>query len=129
MKKYKYLIASAFLIILMILIFIPRPSEKIYVLYDKNEIKKVAISTEQLQKFVGAYELQPEFIIEIERQNDRLYGKAAGQPTLELTPETENSFLLAEIEAQIVFNFNNEGTVKSLTFSQGGMKMEGKKIK
>ncbi|WP_298369182.1 hypothetical protein [uncultured Lutibacter sp.] len=39
MKKYKYLIASSVLIILMILIFIPRPSEKIYVLYDKNEIE------------------------------------------------------------------------------------------
>jgi len=39
MRKYKYLIASSFLIILMIFIFIPRPSEKIYVLFDKNEIQ------------------------------------------------------------------------------------------
>jgi len=39
MKKNKYLLASAFLIILMILIFIPRTPEKIYVLYDKNEIE------------------------------------------------------------------------------------------
>ncbi len=99
------------------------------ILYDKNEILKVAISNEQLQKFVGAYEIQPGFTIEIERQNDQLYGKAAGQPTLELTPETETSFLLAEIGAQIVFNFNTEGVIKSLTFSQGGMKIEGKKVK
>jgi len=39
MRKYKYLITSAFWIILMILIFIPRSPEKIYVLFDKSEIQ------------------------------------------------------------------------------------------
>jgi hypothetical protein len=99
------------------------------ILYGKQEIKKITLSPEQLQKYIGAYELQPEFIIEIERQNNQLYGKTAGQPTLELTPETETSFLLAEIGVQIIFNFNTDGTVKSLTFNQRGNKMEGKKIK
>ncbi len=99
------------------------------ILYGKQEKKKIILSAEQLQKFVGAYELQPAFIIEIELQDNQLYAKTAGQPTLELTPETENSFLLAEIGVQISFNFNSDGIVKSLTFSQGGNKMEGKKVK
>ena len=99
------------------------------ILYGKKELNKVTLSPEQLQKFVGAYELQPDFIIEIERQDNLLYAKAAGQPTLELIPETENSFLLEEIGAQIMFNFNTDGTPKSLTFSQGVKKIEGKKIK
>lgn len=99
------------------------------ILYNKKELNKTTLSPEQLQKFVGAYELQPGFIIEIERQNDQLYAKTAGQPTLELIPETENSFLLEEIGGQILFNFNTDGTTKSLTFSQGGNKMEGKKIR
>lgn len=99
------------------------------ILYDKQGINKTTLNPEQLQKFVGAYEIQPGFIIEIERQNDRLYGKTEGQPTLELSPEKENSFQLTEIGAQIMFNISTDGTVKSLTFSQGGMKMEGKKIK
>lgn len=99
------------------------------ILYGKNDSKKITLSIEQLQKFVGAYELQPGFIIEIERLNDQLYGKTTGQPTLELTIETENSFLLEEIGAQILFNPNPDETVKSLTFSQDGRKVEGKKIK
>ncbi len=99
------------------------------ILYGKSEIKKSVISNEQLQKFVGAYELQPEFIIEIERMNDHLYAKAAGQPTLELISESENSFLLEEIGAKITFNFSTDGTVKSLTFSQGEDKIEGNKVK
>ena len=99
------------------------------ILYGKDTGKKKIMSVEELQKFVGAYELQPGFIIEIERQNDRLYGKTTGQPTLELSPDTENNFLLQEIEAQILFNFTPEGKVKSFTFSQGGNKMEGNKIR
>lgn len=99
------------------------------IVYNKYGTSKSALSVSQLQKFVGAYELQPGFIIEIERQNDQLYGKTAGQPTIELNHETGNSFLLEDIRAQIMFNFNTDGTVKSLTFSQGGNKMEGKKIK
>lgn len=97
------------------------------ILFGKKEVKK--LSPEQLQKYVGAYELQPGFVIEIERQNDQLYAKTAGQPTLELVPEKENSFLLEEIESQITFNFNSDGTVKSLAFSQGGRKVEGQKTK
>ena len=98
------------------------------ILYGKKEIKKVTLSLEQLQKFVGIYEIQPGFAIEIERQNNKIYGKTAGQPTLELIPEKENCFLLEEIGAQIIFNFNTNGTVISLTFCQGDNKIEGKKI-
>ncbi|GMQ31500.1 serine hydrolase [Algoriphagus confluentis] len=99
------------------------------ILYRKDEAMNIISSADQLQKFVGAYEIQPGFIIEVEKLNNQLYAKAAGQPTLELIPQPENSFLLEEIEAKVIFNFNSEGTVKSLTFSQGGMEIEGKKIK
>ncbi|UMB52535.1 hypothetical protein MKD41_09290 [Lutibacter sp. A64] len=37
MIKYRYIIASIFLIIITIFIFIPRPIEKIYIAYDEKE--------------------------------------------------------------------------------------------
>lgn len=93
--------------------------------------EKTAITLAQnvLIKYVGVYELQPSFQIEIKMQNDHLFATATGQPAVELFAETENSFFIKEINAQIVFNLNIDGTVKSLTFSQGENKMEGKKIK
>lgn len=99
------------------------------ILYNKEEAKGINLTMEQLNNFVGVYELRPNFLIEIERQNDHLLAKTDGQPTIELNAETENSFLIEEINAQIVFNLNADGTVKSLTFSQGGNNMEGKKTK
>lgn len=99
--------------------------------YKKLPSEKTTITLAQnvLIKYVGVYELQPSFQIEIKMQNDHLFATATDQPAVELFAETENSFFIKEINAQIVFNLNIDGTVKSLTFSQGENKMEGKKIK
>lgn len=94
-----------------------------------SERETITLPQEILIKYVGVYELQPSFQIEIEKQNDRIFAKATGQPPVELFAETENSFFIKEIAAQVVFNLNTDGNVKSLTFLQGGNKMEGKKIK
>jgi len=93
--------------------------------------EKVAITLPQetLIKYVGVYELQPSFQIEISMQNAQLLAVATGRPPVKLFAETENSFFIKEINAQIVFNLGTDGAIKSLTFSQGGNKMEGKKIK
>jgi len=54
---------------------------------------------------------------------------ATGRPPVQLFAETENSFFIKEMNAQIVFTLGTDGAIKSLPFSQGGNKMEGKKIK
>jgi hypothetical protein len=114
------------------------------VLFTDRIIKSIGVETDKkplaekesiqlppsiLIKYVGVYDLQPTFQIEIEMQNDRLFAIAMGQPAIEIFAETENSFFMKEMPAQIVFNLNADGTVKSLTFSQGGIPMEGVKIK
>lgn len=99
---------------------------------DKKPIAEkeaIQLAPKILTNYVGIYELQPSFQIEIKMQNDRLFAVATGQPEVELFAESVNSFFIKEIGAQIVFNLNTDDTVKSLTFSQGGNKMEGKKIR
>ena len=94
-----------------------------------SEREAITLAKEILLKYVGVYELQPSFHIEIEMQDNRLLAKATGQPTVQLFAETESSFFIKEIGVQVSFNLETDGNVKSLTFSQGGSKMEGKKIK
>lgn len=94
-----------------------------------SERKAITLPQEILVRYAGVYELQPSFQIEIKMQNDRLFAVATGQPAVELFAETGNSFFIKEIAAQVVFNVNTDGTVKSLSFSQGGNKMEGKRVK
>ena len=93
---------------------------------NKDEIN---LPKEILVNYVGVYELQPGFQIKIKVQNDRLIAMAAGQPAVELFAKTENTFYIKEIGAQLVFNKDSDGIINSLTFAQGGNKMEGKKIK
>ena len=94
-----------------------------------SEKEAIPLKPEILVKYVGVYELQPSFQIEVEIQNGYLLANATGQPPVELLAAGENSFFIKEIEAVIVFNLNPDGTVMSLTFSQDTNKMEGKKIK
>ncbi|NCP89486.1 MAG: hypothetical protein GW827_04360, partial [Flavobacteriales bacterium] len=47
-----------------------------------SEREAITLTQEILIKYVGVYELQPAFQIEIERQNDRIFAKATGQPTV-----------------------------------------------
>lgn len=113
-------------------LFTDRIIKSIGVETDKKplaEKESIQLSPNILIKYVGVYELQPDFQIEIELQNDRLYAITMGQPAIEIFAETENSFFMKEMPAQIVFNLNADGTVKSLTFFQGGIPMEGMKIR
>ena len=99
---------------------------------DKKPVPEkegISLTREILIKYVGVYELQPSFQIEIEMQEDRMYAKTTGQSPVELFAETENSFFINEINAQVVFNLDSNGTVKGLSFIQRGQQMEGKKIK
>lgn len=97
----------------------------------KPAAEKVAIrlSPEILAKYVGTYELQPSFHIAIKMEDGRMFALATGQPQLEIFAESENNFFIKAFEARMVFNLNPDGTVKSLTFFQGGRESIGKKIK
>lgn len=94
-----------------------------------TERESIRVAPEILMNYAGVYELQPSFQITIELQNDQLLAKATGQPPVVLLAETEHRFFIKEIGAQVVFNLNPDGNIGSLSFLQGGTKMEGKKIK
>lgn len=94
-----------------------------------SEREYITLPKEMLTKYVGVYDLQPSFQIQIELQNDRLFALAAGQPAIELFAESESLFTIKEVGAQLLFHIGTDGTVESMTFSQGPAQMEGKKIK
>ncbi len=93
------------------------------------EKEPVVLDPKILMQYVGTYGLQPSFQIAIEMKEDRLFAKATGQPIVELFAEAENRFFIKEIAAQLEFNLGTDGTAESLIFSQGGNKIEGKRVK
>lgn len=94
-----------------------------------EEKESIHLAPEILLKYIGVYELQPSFHLEIEMQENRLIATTSGQPSVELFAETESRFFIKEIGAQVWFTVDEQGTVTGLTFSQGNHALEGKRIK
>lgn len=88
----------------------------------------LVLSAEVLDRYVGVYELQPGFKIEITRDGTRLFGQATGQPQAEIFPQSETRFYLKVVQAQIEFNLNDEGVAESLTLFQGGQEMNAPRV-
>jgi len=76
---------------------------------------------------VGTYQLAPTFSIVITLEGNRLMSQATNQPALPLFPESETSFFLKAVDAQIEFAKNAKGEVTSLTLRQGGNEMKALK--
>lgn len=92
--------------------------------YQAAEVK---VAEEILDSYLGVYELMPGFNITITREGAQLMGQATGQSSFEMFPRSETEYYLKVVDAQIVFNLNDEGAVESLTLFQGGQEIVGVK--
>ena len=82
-----------------------------------------------LARYVGTYQLAPAFAIEVTADGDALYGQPTGQPKFRLWPETEVDFFLKEVDAQLTFIRDADGTVSGLVLHQNGQNMPATKVK
>ncbi|MFN3969477.1 serine hydrolase [Flavobacterium sp.] len=95
----------------------------------KKERKEITLTNEQLQKFIGVYEIQPGFEITISTDKDQLFAQLTGQQALPIFAENETQFFLKVVDAQIHFVPNETGAINGLVLLQNGNKIEGKRIK
>ncbi len=98
---------------------------------DKYELpvehKEVVINKKVYEKLKGDYELMPGFILTITTDGKGLFAQATGQSKLEIHPEGEYNYFYKEVDAQLEFMKDAKGNITSVTLSQGGQKLEGKR--
>ena len=92
-----------------------------------SERKEITVSTDVLRQYVGTYQLAPTFSIVITLEGNRLMSQATNQLALPLFAESQTSFFLKAVDAQIEFAKNEKGEVTSLTLRQGGNEMKALK--
>jgi len=90
--------------------------------------KEIKVDAAILQKYVGTYQLAPEFAITITLDGDQLYEQATGQGKAAIYPESEKEFFLKVVEAQITFVTDSSGRATELILHQGGMDHAGKRV-
>ena len=93
-------------------------------------VEKTAIQLPEtiLLKYVGKYELGPGALMEISAAANQIFAQLTGQPQFEIFAEKEDSFFLKVVEAQVVFNKDQNGNVIGLTLFQNGREIPAKKI-
>jgi len=82
-----------------------------------------------LERYVGEYEMNPEFIFSVSKENGRLFIQATGQEKLEMFAESETKFFLKVNDAQFEFMTEGSGAVTKVELSQGRRQAQAKRKK
>jgi len=85
---------------------------------DLTEV--IEVSIEILESYVGKYELRPNFVFSITREERQLFIQATGQSVSGIFASSEERFYSKVVSAQITFNKDEDGKVISLTLHQNG---------
>ena len=92
------------------------------------ERKEVAIDASVLPRYVGTYQLTPEFALTVTLENGALMIGATGQGKLRARPSSEKDFFISEVDAQVTFVVDADGKVTGLVLHQGGGDQQAKKV-
>lgn len=87
----------------------------------------ITLATAILDRYLGDYEVAPSFSIAITREGNLLYAQATGQQKFPLLAETDSTFFLTSIDAQLTFTRDGGGAVTGLILHQGGQNIPGRK--
>ncbi len=90
---------------------------------------EVKVDEKILETYVGEYEMTPDFIFTVTREQGRLFIQATGQEKFEIGAETETKFFSKVNDAKFEFVRDASGKVTTVVLDQGGMHAEAKKIK
>ncbi|MFC1794212.1 serine hydrolase, partial [Planctomycetota bacterium] len=95
----------------------------------RNERKAISLDPVILREYVGVYEIAPEVMLTITLEDGRLLTQAAGQPKVEIFPESETTFFLKVADVRMIFEKNDKGEVFQAVIRQGTSDMFAKKVK
>ncbi|MGD1859966.1 MAG: serine hydrolase [Leptolyngbyaceae cyanobacterium] len=88
----------------------------------------VAIDLGVLQRYIGTYQVTPEFQVTITVESEQLHIQGTGQPKIPLYPASTTEFFARMLEFRIVFNTDPDGTVESATLLQNGQELPAPKV-
>ncbi|MCG8468508.1 MAG: serine hydrolase [Gemmatimonadetes bacterium] len=94
---------------------------------ERPERVEIELSRSTLERYVGVYELTPQFQITVTLEDDGLHVQATDQPKFRIYAEAMNRFFLTVVDAQITF-IRESGETTSLILHQGGADQTARKV-
>lgn len=90
--------------------------------------KEVAVDSSALGRYAGEYELVPAFHIVVTQEGKALFIQATGQPKVPIFADSDTSFFLKVVDAQISFVRDSTGAVTGLVLHQNGRDTPGRRL-
>jgi CubicO group peptidase (beta-lactamase class C family) len=84
------------------------------------EHTEITLDPKLFDRYVGAYSLGMYALLTVSRDGDRYFAQLAGQPALEIFPESERRFFYKTVDAQLAFDGNAEAATTQVTLHQNG---------
>jgi serine-type D-Ala-D-Ala carboxypeptidase/endopeptidase len=91
--------------------------------------KEITVDPNLLEGYLGCYEVAPDFLLTVTRQDDGLFVQATGQSRIRIVPENERDYFARAVDAQITFQTDPRGRATRLTLHQNGKDLPGKRVK
>lgn len=86
----------------------------------KELIVEKQLPVENPERYVGDYQLAPEFILSVTTDGEQLFVQATNQPNVQVHFKEKNEFFYKVVDASISFVEDENGVIKSLVLHQGG---------
>lgn len=92
------------------------------------ERDEVEVAVGILERYVGTYELTPQFAFTVTLEDGALFVQATDQPKVPIFAESETKFFLRAVDAQISFTKDGSGAVTGAILHQGGRDQVARKV-
>ena len=89
---------------------------------------EIELAPSAMEPFTGQYELQPGMVFDIELRDGTLHARLTDQGWLPIYPEAPDRFFYKAVDAQLVFQRDDEGAVTGVTLHQGGMQQTAPRL-
>jgi CubicO group peptidase (beta-lactamase class C family) len=81
---------------------------------------QVTVDPGVLDRYVGRFRLTPSAIVAVTREGNALFIQLTGQGKIEIYPESDRTFFLKVVDAEITFETDSAGRTTELILDQGG---------
>lgn len=88
----------------------------------------ITMTPAELERFVGTYALSLASVMEITREEDRLYARLSGQSRFRIFPAADGKFYYRAVSAAIGFNRGTGEDIKELVLYQNGREITAPKV-
>ena len=81
-----------------------------------------------MSKYVGQYQITPDFAINVSLENGYLVATGPDQESMTIYPESNARFFFKAIDGQIEFISDKNGETNALEITQNGVKYSGSRL-